>query len=155
MPTLPESWLQIAQTLGYPSEREMLRDLYSKHRLSVTELAEILGFSRTNVRRRLVYNFIVPRGRGGDNRSGRTRLRTVPDEELRGPATKLAEKYGVHVATVFLERKRRGICGLPLSRRSASSNVTQPEAQPTSSSPNILEILDTLHSIEDEERPET
>ncbi len=109
MAYLQESWLPVARTLGYDTEEAMLRDLYIVQRFSIKKLSEVLGFSTGNVRRRLLLNHFPLAKRGGKNRLGKGLLGFLKDEELRENPDKLAAKYGVHVSTVFSERKKRGI----------------------------------------------
>ena len=65
MPTLAESWLPVAKTLGYDSEKAMLADLYTVQQYSLDDLAKRLGYARGNVRRRLLLHGIPIRPRGG------------------------------------------------------------------------------------------
>lgn len=106
---LIESWQPIANTLGFRTEEEMLKHLYVQQGFSLNELSKILGPSFWAIRRRLVLLGVPMRRRGGARqRLGRRRLKDVTMEELeRKSPTELAAKYGVHVSTVFAEKRLR------------------------------------------------
>lgn len=111
MPTLEESWISIAEALGYRSEEEMLLDLYVQQQLSLNAIAKMLGYSAFNVRRRLIFAGVELRGRGGPNNRGHRRLVEIKDIELfdesEGWLPRLCAKYDVCPATVFGERRLR------------------------------------------------
>lgn len=109
MSVIEESWRPVAQTLGFQSEEEMLKDLYVVQLFSLKELAHIVGYSPWSVRRRLIQHHIPLRGRGGDNRqSGKRKLSHIQLTKLMSvsPAA-LAVEYGVHISTVFAEKRLR------------------------------------------------
>lgn len=107
MPILEESWQPLADTLGFPNEREMLNELYLLQRLSLSQIAKVLGVSHVNVRRRLLGHGIPLRARGGRNRTKRI-LADVPSAELFSPQVNIqAYQRGIHPSTIFAERRRR------------------------------------------------
>lgn len=66
MPNKTDSLDIYAQALGYPTEREMLKDLYENLGLSTTAIARILEVrSQSNVRIRLMRAGVKLRKRGG------------------------------------------------------------------------------------------
>ena len=108
MPILEQSWNNEANTLGYENEKEMLRGLYLEQAYSINQIALVLGFSAFNIRRRLLTWGIQLRHRGGPNNKGRRRLKALSDEELFGkPPVEIAVSQGVHIATVFAEKRLR------------------------------------------------
>jgi hypothetical protein len=107
MSYITESWDHVAHLLGFETEEEMLKDLYVKQHYSMYDLARKLGYSQGNVRRRLRKYDIPLRPRGGKNRTGLGRLSTISNVDLGGKAEDVAEKFGVHLSTVFGERRRR------------------------------------------------
>lgn len=108
MPFLEKSWNPEAQALGYENEKEMLQDLYEVNGFTIKEIARMLGFSFFNVRKRAMSWGIRMRTRGGPNNVGNRRLKGIPDAELfsKSPAV-LAQEWGVHIATVFSEKRLR------------------------------------------------
>lgn len=108
MPILEESWLPLANTLGFSTEEEMLRHFYQQMNFSLSEIAKVLGVAPWSVRRRLLNLRILLRARGGPNRVGKRRLQDVSDSELKHISpTALAKFYDVHIATVFGEKRLR------------------------------------------------
>lgn len=109
MPITPESWQPIADTLGFRNEGEMLMNLYLQQEFSLREMGLILGYSSISIRRRLIMLGVPMRLRGGAaNRIGRRLLKMVSNEELfDGKPDELAAKHGVHVVTVFAEKRLR------------------------------------------------
>ena len=61
---LEESWKRDALRLGYTSEREMLKGMYSDRRMTLRDMAELLGYSTWAIRRRLILNKIPMRKKG-------------------------------------------------------------------------------------------
>jgi hypothetical protein len=109
MPAIEESWLEVAKTLGYENEREMLLQLYQE--FSINEIAKIIGYTAWSVRRRLLEQGVQLRSRGGPNKLGKRALINVSDEELASLSQlELAAKYKVCVATVYAERRLRRPC---------------------------------------------
>lgn len=108
MPILEASWLSTAQSLGFTSEAEMLQHLYEEAGFSLKEIEHVIGFSYISIRRRLIMSGVELRQRGGPNRKGVRRLLAVSDSELKfTPPPQLAQRYNVHVATVFSEKRLR------------------------------------------------
>lgn len=108
MSVLSQSWSAEANALGYENEREMLKNLYEDREMSFSEIAHVLGYSLASVRKRVIAYGIGTRKRGGPNFFGRRKLKAVPSEELEKTSPKvLAEKYRVHIATVFKEKRER------------------------------------------------
>lgn len=154
MPILPESWQPIAETLGYKSEREMLEDLYVTQGFSIQDLAVKLGYARNNIRRRLLIHGFELRSRGGKNNRGDGKLAELPDEKMRENPFTLAKEFGVHPATVFRERRKRGIkCISRLLRRQSTSTGSVGEENTSSAlHPLQPEMQDILSGIEEELR---
>lgn len=108
MSIVEESWRPIAATLGFRDEEEMLKELYLKQGFSISEISHVVGYSRFNVRRRLILLHVPLRSRGGDNRSGRRKLAAIASEKiLSGSPVNLAIEHGVHISTIFAERRLR------------------------------------------------
>jgi len=108
MAQIEESWQPIAETLGYRNEEEMLKHLYNEQGFSLSQIAKIVGYSVWSVRRRLVMTGVVMRNRGGANNQMGRKLANVPDDEIFGGTYEVvARKFGVHTASVYLERQRR------------------------------------------------
>jgi hypothetical protein len=111
MPMPEESWLPIAQALGYTGEKEMLENLYLTQQMSINEIAFVLGYAGWTVRRRLLEYNIRLRSRGGPNKQGQRKLKDLSDDELTNlTALDLAAKYNVSQATVYAERRFRKLC---------------------------------------------
>lgn len=103
-----ESWLPIAHGLGFSSEEDMLKHLYVVQGFSLQGIGKMLGYSPTAVGARLRSYGLALRGRGGANNRGGSKLRRVSDAELfTAPVQHIAAVYGVHICTVFNERRRR------------------------------------------------
>ena len=104
-----ESWIPIAQTLGFESELEMLKHLYVQQDFSLSQMSSIIGYSTWTIRRRLLISGIPLKGRGGpNNREGRRRLKHVSDDDLcKYSAVDLAKQHQVHVSTVWAEIRFR------------------------------------------------
>lgn len=104
-----ENWQPLADTLGFRSEAEMLKNLYCVQNFSLSQLKSLLGYSVCSIRRRLIIHGIPLRGKGGpNNRLGKRRLKHLTDEELRGhPAIRVAEAHQVHLSTVYAEIRFR------------------------------------------------
>lgn len=103
-----ESWLPIAQTLGFDSEEEMLKHMYVAQGFSLGTMSEILGFTEFAIVARLRRLKVPIRRRGGPNNRQKSRLAELPDGDLFGmPARHTALAYSVHICTVFNERRRR------------------------------------------------
>lgn len=117
MPTVAENWDPIASTLGYKNSKDMLIDLYVNQHFSIEDLAKRLGYSKNNLRRRLLMLGIQLRSRGGKNNLGKNVLKDVPDAEFQHPR-EVANKYNVHISTVFSEKRRRGLQSCDLSQSS-------------------------------------
>ena len=62
-----QSWHQIALASGYRDEAEMLRTLYETKKLSVRDIARVVGYSYKTTYDRIVRYGIALRGRGGAN----------------------------------------------------------------------------------------
>ncbi len=107
MPYPVTSWNSEARALGFENEKEMLIDLYMLNNFSLTQIAKMLGYSYFAVRRRLIVWGISLRQRGGPNNNGNRRLRYLTNEELHANTKLVATSYGVHIATVFAERRLR------------------------------------------------
>lgn len=107
MTTLRESWLNIAHTLGYRSEEEMLRDLYSIQKLSIGTISKTLGYSRNNVRNRLLELHIPLHSRGGPNRKGKGKAQQLRDEQLKSITAETAAALGLHPSAMWKEKRRR------------------------------------------------
>lgn len=109
MPYLEESWLPIANTLGFETEEAMLKHLYLEQRLSLSQLAKIVGYSTFTVRERLVRNLILLRGRGGAHGGTAKRsLSHVSDDQLfKGEIKELVLAHNVHPSTICSERRYR------------------------------------------------
>lgn len=103
-----ESWIEVARALGFDSEEEMLRHLYSVQKFSINQMSRIVGYSSFSVRRRLLLLNIVLRSRGGSNSKGRRTLLHLTYEELHGESPdKIAASHDCHVSTVFAEKRFR------------------------------------------------
>lgn len=103
-----ESWDQHAKTLGFANEEAMLKHLYVHSKMSLAEIAEVLGYSIFTIRSRLLRLGVDMRPRGGFNNAGNRTLRDVPYDELMGtPTIELCKKYNVHKTTVYTERRVR------------------------------------------------
>ena len=108
MPTLEESWLPYARTLGFESEAQMLETLYLEEGLSLSDIGQVVAKSRIAVRRRLIMLGVPLRDRGGPNRTGKRRLTHISDLDLKFKSPDLiAAEQGVHVSTVFSEKRLR------------------------------------------------
>jgi hypothetical protein len=107
MSIITTSWNPEAQALGFENEKEMLYDLYMLNNFSLSQIAKMLGYSYFSVRRRLLIWGINLRHRGGPNNNGNRRLRFLSDEELAAQPKEIALSHGVHIATVFAERRLR------------------------------------------------
>lgn len=105
MSIIRESWQQLADTLGFRTEEEMLRSLYST--MSIGEMASRLGYSNNNVRNRLVKLGIPLRKRGGPNRLGKGAVQALPDEVLEKITAEKAYALGFHPSSLHKERRRR------------------------------------------------
>jgi hypothetical protein len=66
-----EDWEDLAKTLGYKSERELLEDLYVTRGESIFQISNSLGVGPTTISHRLDLYEIPKRQRGGDNNPGR------------------------------------------------------------------------------------
>lgn len=117
MSYLPESWDPIAKVIGYDNEREMLEDLYGKQGLSYQQLADVLGYSRGNVRRRILSYGIEPAKRGGAQRVSSGKFKDVHDSRFDNPR-QLAKDLNVSVAAVYMEKRKR-----KLTRYTKGDNV--------------------------------
>jgi hypothetical protein len=99
------SWDRLAESLGYTSEKEMLKLMYANHGL--LELARKLAVSHYTLRKRLVLNGITIRQRGGPHA---TKLPEFTEELLERmknePIAKLADELGVTKFTLFNRRKK-------------------------------------------------
>lgn len=103
-----ESWRDVADTLGFNSEEEMLRHLYTIQKFSINQISRIVGYTSFSVRRRLLMLSVVLRGRGGPNGQGKRALLHLSDAELWGEsAEKLAIKLQCHPSTVYAEKRFR------------------------------------------------
>jgi hypothetical protein len=121
-----ENWQPLADTLGFRSEAEMLKELYCTQGFSLMQLKSILGYSVWAIRRRLIIHGVPMRGKGGpNNRIGRRRLKHLTDEELKGrPAVRVAEERGVHLSTVYAEiRLRKEMRGHEICADHADTSV--------------------------------
>jgi hypothetical protein len=67
MPPYEEPWTRQARALGFASEAEMLHHLYAEQFRSIRQMADMLGHSAFNVRRRLRLLRVKLRPRGGPN----------------------------------------------------------------------------------------
>jgi len=67
MPTYEQPWTREARALGFASEAEMLNHLYLQQFRSIRQIAQMLGYSAFNVRRRLHRMGVKLRPRGGPN----------------------------------------------------------------------------------------
>lgn len=148
MPSLSEDWTPIANTLGYKDEVEMLQDLYVTQGFSVEDLAKRLGYSKNNVRRRLLFNDIPLRGRGGRNNLGKGYLANVPDDELKD-VRKAAANHSVHLSTVFKELKRRRECNSVQSSQLQASTPSAEDELLTLPSPSTSERKPPTESSSD------
>lgn len=150
MANYAEDWTPIAKTLNYPSEKDMLVDLYTNKGMSIAELVKKLGYAQNTVRARLYYHGITMRGRGGNNAEGKTKLRHVSDERLLklkpGQVVKGTNNLPMEVlaSTLYHEKKRRGLWNSQRSvRRQCSTGILE-EAAPKCVSPlGLYEILST------------
>lgn len=86
----------------------MLRELYVTSSLSLRDMERILGYSLSTIHHRLVELGVEMRERGGANNTSRT-LSLVSDQELSGNGREIAEKFGVSIGTVLIERARRKV----------------------------------------------
>lgn len=103
-----ESWLPTAQTLGFDSEAEMLKHMYIAQGFSLQMMSDILGYSVFAVLYRLRKLNVPIKGRGGANNRHKNKLKDVSDSDLfTMNAKETAIAYGVHICTVFNERRRR------------------------------------------------
>ena len=108
MSILPESWQHFADTTGFRDEKEMLHSFYLEQKLSINQIAEVLGVSTGAVRRRLRLADIPLRGRGGKNRIGVGKVQLLTDAELASLDSR--EKCigsGFHPSAIYKEKKRR------------------------------------------------
>lgn len=126
MSTLKESWLQIATTLGFENEKQMLTELYKNY--SINEIAERIGYSRNNVRARLVSLGITLKSRGGPNRLGKGKVQLLPDEALKSLTPRKALELGFHPSAVYKEKRRRNAI------RTDSTDPSLPEASAAATS---------------------
>ncbi len=156
MPILEESWNECARALGFESEEKMLRSLYLDEGFSLNELAGVVERSALTVRRRLILLGINLRGRGGPNRTGKRHLVHVDDVDLKfGKPEEIARREGVHISTVFAEKRlRRALKGEAWNSLSSvpktSSSSSEGEPGTTSSSPSTV-TEETTSSITTEE----
>lgn len=154
MSVIAESWDPIAKALGYETEREMLQDLYEIQGFSVSELSKRLGYAQNNVRRRLMFNDIPLRSRGGRNNRGGTRLAKLSDAELAKDARVLAHEQQVHISTIFRERRIRQQCNSAQSSPPTPSSTSESESG-TSVSPSTATEMPIETSSEDAQPPES
>ena len=68
------SWNEIATTIGYKDEEQMLYDMYIKQRLSLITIGEKLGSGKATIRNRLIFYNIDRREKGGPNNPSQKRL---------------------------------------------------------------------------------
>lgn len=106
---MEESWEQIAGTLGFGDEAEMLKHLYEVEGFSLKQLGKVLGASTFTVRDRLLRAGVILRGRGGaNNRLGKRKLAGLPTERLFSTSvTELCVEFLVNPCTVAAERRLR------------------------------------------------
>lgn len=138
----------------------MLWDLYKTQSKSINQIAKLLGYAGWSIRRRLILNRIALRSRGGDNRSGKRKLAEVSNIELAlGSPRDLAEKYSVHVATIFAEKRLRkgNITQWNSALSPPPDTLTDGQSdQPTiSSSHTSSKTPSTLNSIDRDQKQET
>lgn len=67
MPPKVTSLDDVAEAMGYESEEHLLRHLYKEQGWSLNEISRKIGFSRVNIRNRLLRMGVVIRSRGGNN----------------------------------------------------------------------------------------
>lgn len=80
-PVKYESWLEIADALGYITITDMLYDLYITKKLSFENMEKIIGFSRGTIRNK-VHVMCIVRGKGGANNPWG--LRRKPENRIKG-----------------------------------------------------------------------
>ena len=107
MPAIEENWQPVADTLGFRDVEHMLKDLYLAMNFSIHDIAKVVGYSSFAVRKRLVMLGVPLRSRGGPNHAGHRKLVGVKNEELMKPPREVAERFGVHLSTVFAEKRLR------------------------------------------------
>lgn len=109
MPFEEESWLPVAERLGFKTEEEMLKELYLTQMLSISKIAKLLGYSTFGIRGRLLRADISLRGRGGANtdKNKRSLIGVSDDDLFHSSVAALVDWYAVHPCTVSAERKRR------------------------------------------------
>lgn len=64
-------WDDLARSIGYRDERDMLEDMYERERMPISEIASRLGAGTATINRRLNLLGIAKRTRGGPNNEGR------------------------------------------------------------------------------------
>lgn len=102
-------WHTIATDLGFESDEEMLRTLYSQDFLSISALSEMLHLSKNTIRERLQFHFITIRARGGPNNTGKgkSRLDEVSQELWNTLSNEqIAERLKMHPSTVNKYKRR-------------------------------------------------
>jgi hypothetical protein len=62
-----EDWDELARTIGYSNEKDMLEDFYLEEEMSVSEIARRLGAGTATIARRLSLAGVEKRSRGGAN----------------------------------------------------------------------------------------
>lgn len=63
-------WDELAKSIGYADEKEMLEDFYIEDAMSVSEIGKRLGAGTATIARRLAMAGITKRKRGGANNTG-------------------------------------------------------------------------------------
>lgn len=99
-----EDWNSLGRAAGFESEKAMWETLYVAEELSVSDIAERLGYGIATIVNRLNKHGIARRARGGPNHSHKvTRLLFRLDQRLifHTPSSELARKLHMHENTVY------------------------------------------------------
>lgn len=103
---MSSAWESTHKALGYQTEHEMFQDLYITQKMTLRELSGILGTGVNTVRTHLHAAGVPARPRGGKNRLGMSRVRSLPDSALEHPE-KSAVDLGLHPSALYKEKRRR------------------------------------------------
>jgi hypothetical protein len=164
MSYLAEDWTPIAKLLKYETEKAMLEDLYIAKGMSISAMVKKLGYSQNSIRMRLIVSGIKLRPRGGPMSVGKTKFRTLTDEQLMelkpfGTAKLGDEQVRVLPSTLRKEKKRRGIIppctSHPLVPPPISTDTPDEATSKCASPPGPLDTPSTSSGIESAESEET
>jgi DeoR/GlpR family transcriptional regulator of sugar metabolism len=97
------NWDHLAQVRGYQDDRDLLESLYTKDKLSMSLMSQLLGVSKVSIRLKLKDLDIPIRPRGGANRTGssKSRLDEVPESDWESLSLgQLSSKYKMHPSSI-------------------------------------------------------